>query len=57
MKAIARNFGTKIFVAGGGGGEGIIIDNKAKKETLMKMVELQAGIGIGIKKFRLVWVF
>ncbi len=52
------NFGTEIFVAGGGGGgEGIIIDNKTKKETLMKMVELQAGIGIGIKKFRLVWVF
>ena len=23
----------------------------------MKMVELQAGIGMGIKKFRLVWVF
>ncbi len=23
----------------------------------MKMVELQAGIGLGVKKFRLVWMF
>jgi lipid-binding SYLF domain-containing protein len=23
----------------------------------MKMVEVQAGLGIGVKKFRLVWVF
>jgi lipid-binding SYLF domain-containing protein len=51
------NFRTKIFVVGGGGVKGIIIDNTTKKETLMKIVELQAGIGIGIKKFRLVWVF
>ena len=23
----------------------------------MKMVEVQAGLGLGVKKFRLVWVF
>jgi lipid-binding SYLF domain-containing protein len=55
--AVFSNFGLKIFVAGSGTGKGIIIDNKTKKETFMKMVELQAGLGIGIKKFRLVWVF
>jgi len=55
--AVFSNFGMKIFVAGGGSGKGIVIDNKTKKETFMKMVELQAGIGLGIKKFRLVWVF
>ncbi len=31
------NFGTKIFVAGGGGGEGIIIDNKTKKSLTSKL--------------------
>ncbi len=55
--AVFSNFGMKIFFAGGGSGKGIIIDNKTKKETFMKMVELQAGLGMGIKKFRLVWVF
>ncbi len=55
--AVFSNFGMKIFVAGGGSGKGLVIDNKSKKETFMKMAEIQAGIGIGVKKFRLVWVF
>ena len=33
------------------------MDNKTKKETFMKMLELQAGLGFGAKKFSLVWVF
>jgi lipid-binding SYLF domain-containing protein len=55
--AVFNNFGMKILVAGSGTGQGIAIDNKSKKETFMKMVEVQAGLGFGIKKFRLVWVF
>ncbi len=55
--AVFSNFGMKILVAGGGGGKGIVVDNKAKTETFMKMAEVQAGLGFGVKKFRLVWVF
>jgi lipid-binding SYLF domain-containing protein len=55
--AVFSNFGMKIFLAGGGSGGGIAVNNKTKKETFMKMVEVQAGLGLGIKKFRLVWVF
>jgi lipid-binding SYLF domain-containing protein len=55
--AVFSNFGMKILVAGGGTGSGIVIDNKTRKETFMKMAEVQAGLGFGIKKFRLVWVF
>ncbi len=55
--AVFNNFGMKILVAGSGTGSGIAIDNKTKKATYMKMVEVQAGLGIGVKKFRLVWVF
>ncbi len=55
--AVFRNFGLKIFVAGSGTGKGQAVDNKTKKETFMKMVELQAGLGFGVKKFTLVWVF
>jgi lipid-binding SYLF domain-containing protein len=47
----------KIFVAGSGTGKGVAVDNTNKKETFMKMIELQAGLGIGVKKFSLVWVF
>jgi lipid-binding SYLF domain-containing protein len=55
--AAFSNFGMKIFVAGGGSGKGLAVSNSTKKETFMKMVEGQAGLGMGIKKFRLVWVF
>ena len=55
--AVFSNFGVKILVAGGGSGRGIAVDNKTKKETFMKMAEVQAGLGIGVKNFRLIWVF
>jgi len=55
--AVFSNFGMKILVAGGGKGEGVAVSNKTKKETFMKMAEMQAGLGFGVKKFRLVWVF
>lgn len=55
--AAFSNFGLKIFVAGSGKGAGMAVDKKTGKVTYMKMFEIQAGLGIGVKKFRLVWVF
>ena len=55
--AAFSNFGMKIFVAGGGSGKGIAVNNKTKATTYMRMAEIQAGLGFGIKKFQLVWVF
>jgi len=55
--AVFSNFGMKIFFAGGGSGKGMAVNNGTKKETFMKMVEVQAGLGVGVKKFRLVWIF
>ena len=55
--AAFTNFGMKILVAGSGTGKGIAVDNRTKTTTYMKMVEIQAGLGFGVKKFWLVWVF
>jgi lipid-binding SYLF domain-containing protein len=55
--SVFSNFGMKIGVAGGGRGKGIAHNNKTNKDTFMKMLEVQAGLGLGIKKFHLVWVF
>ena len=55
--AVFSNFGMKIFFAGGGKGSGLAVNRKAKTETFMQMLEVQAGLGIGVKKFRLVWIF
>lgn len=55
--AVFSNFGMKIFLAGGGGGSGVAVNNATKQEVFMKMVEVQAGLGFGIKKFRVVFIF
>jgi lipid-binding SYLF domain-containing protein len=55
--ATFSNFGMKIFIAGSGSGSGMAVDNKTKKITYMKMIEVQAGLGIGVKKFRVIFVF
>jgi lipid-binding SYLF domain-containing protein len=55
--AVFSNFGMKILVLGGGKGEGVAVNKETKQETFMKMLEVQAGLGFGIKKFRLIWVF
>ena len=55
--AVFSNFGLKILFTGGGTGKGLAVDNKTGKNTYMKMVEVQAGLGMGVKKFRLIWVF
>jgi lipid-binding SYLF domain-containing protein len=55
--AVFNNFGMKIFVAGSGSGKGILFDKKKNTEIFMKMIEAQAGLGIGVKKFSVVFVF
>lgn len=55
--AAFSNFGMKILLAGGGKGQGIAFDNRTQKITYMKMIEVQAGLGMGVKKFRTIFVF
>jgi lipid-binding SYLF domain-containing protein len=55
--AVFSNFGLKIFFFGSGTGKGLVMDKTTKKETFMKMIEGQVGLGLGAKKFRQVWVF
>jgi lipid-binding SYLF domain-containing protein len=55
--AVFSNMGVKILVAGSGNGQGIAVNNKSKSETFMKMLEVQAGLGMGVQKFRVVFVF
>ncbi|MGC1448826.1 MAG: YSC84-related protein [Candidatus Sulfotelmatobacter sp.] len=55
--AVFSNTGVKILVAGSGMGKGLAVNNKTKKETFMKMIEVQAGLGMGVKKFNVVFVF
>jgi len=55
--AVFSNFGMKIFLLGGGKGEGLAHYNRTGKDIFMKMLEIQGGLGFGIKKFAVIWVF
>jgi len=55
--AVFNSGGVKILVAGGGRGQGIAVDNATQKVTYMKMREIQAGLGMGAKKFSTIFVF
>jgi lipid-binding SYLF domain-containing protein len=55
--AVFNSGGAKILIAGGGRGKGIAVDNATQKVTYMKMREIQAGLGMGVKKFSTIFVF
>lgn len=54
--AVFSNFGMKFLVTGTATGRGLAVDS-AGTETFMRMAEVQAGLGFGVKKFRQVFVF
>lgn len=55
--AVFNSGGAKILVAGAGKGSGIAVDKATQKVTYMKMREIQAGLGMGVKKFSTIFVF
>lgn len=55
--ATFSDFGMKIFVAGGGTGKGVVVSKSPPSKTFMNMAEIQAGLGIGIKSFQVIFVF
>lgn len=55
--AVFTDFGMKIFLAGGGSGKGAVYQASPKKITYMDMLEVQAGLGLGITSFQMVYIF
>ena len=55
--AVFSNTGVKILVGGSGKGQGVAVNNKTKKEVFMNMREVQAGLGVGVKKFSVIFIF
>jgi lipid-binding SYLF domain-containing protein len=55
--AVFDNMGTHILLVSTARGSGIAIDNSSKQETFMKMVSAGAGLGMGVKDYRVIFVF
>lgn len=49
--------GLTLGVVGGGVGKGLVVTVPGKKETFMRFVEGSAGVGLGIKKYDVIFVF
>jgi lipid-binding SYLF domain-containing protein len=54
---VFTNVGVYVIWVSGGGGWGVVHDNKTGKNTYMNMGSAGVGLGIGVKDFRGVFVF
>ena len=54
---VFSNRSTKFMVMSSGNGYGLVHDNRTSRDTYMRMAEVGAGLGFGIKDFRAVFVF
>ena len=55
--AVFSTFGLKLFFAGGTSGKGVVINHRTTRQTFMRMVQVQAGLGFGASKTRWIFVF
>jgi len=54
---VFSNIGTYLIFLSTGHGYGIVVNNRTGEETFMKMGRVGAGLGMGVKDFRAVFLF
>ena len=55
--AVFGTFGIKLLFAGGQQGKGMVVNKRTHRQTFVKMVGVQAGLGFGVAKTRLIFIF
>jgi lipid-binding SYLF domain-containing protein len=55
--AVFNNMGTNLLLLSTARGAGVAVNSKTKQETFMKMVSAGAGLGVGVKDYRVIFVF
>ena len=55
--AVFSTFGIKLFFAGGTTGKGVVVNRQTNRQTFMQMAQVQGGLGFGVNKNRLIFVF
>ena len=55
--AVFSTFGVKLFFAGGTTGKGMVVNDRTQRQTFMKMIQVQGGLGFGLNQNRLIFVF
>jgi lipid-binding SYLF domain-containing protein len=49
--------GTNLFLLSTARGAGIAVNSQSNQENFMKMISAGAGLGIGVKDYRVIFVF
>jgi len=55
--AVFNNMGTNLLLLSTARGAGVAVNSRTKQETFMKMISAGAGLGIGVKDYRVIFVF
>lgn len=55
--AVFSSMGVNVLLVSTANGKGVLHNNKTGEETYMKMLSAGGGIGMGVKNFKLVFVF
>ena len=55
--AVFNNTGFKLGIFGSSHGRGMAVNNQSGREAFMRMSEFQAGLGLGIKEYAVIFVF
>jgi lipid-binding SYLF domain-containing protein len=55
--AVFNNMGTNLLLVSTARGSGIAVNSQSKQETFMKMISAGAGLGVGVKDYRVIFVF
>ena len=55
--AVFNNMGTNLLLLSTARGAGMAVNSKSKQDTFMKMISAGAGLGVGVKDYRVVFAF
>jgi len=55
--AVFNNMGTNLLLVSTARGSGMAVKSQSKQETFMKMISAGAGLGVGVKDYRVIFVF
>jgi lipid-binding SYLF domain-containing protein len=55
--AVFNNMGTNLLLLSTARGAGVAVNSKNKQRTFMKMISAGAGLGMGVKNYRVVFAF
>jgi lipid-binding SYLF domain-containing protein len=55
--AAFSTFGMKLMIAGGTSGKGMAVNRRTGNQTYMKMLQVQGGLGFGVSRNQLIFVF